>query len=91
MIKGLATVLFRFRFQSSISCDKKKMIWLVYCVQQKREEKTSIKKNSESRIKENMRWIYDEERTENTNEGLRLNKMDNTLYESTVCFTHKAQ
>jgi hypothetical protein len=31
-----------------------------------------------------MRWIYDEERTENTNEGLRLNKMDNTLYESTV-------
>jgi ribosomal protein L30/L7E len=32
-----------------------------------------------------MRWIYDEERTENTNEGLRLNKMDNSV------FTHKAQ
>jgi len=32
-----------------------------------------------------MRWIYDEERTENTNEGLRLNKMDSSV------FTHKAQ
>jgi hypothetical protein len=31
-----------------------------------------------------MRWIYDEERTENTNEGLRIDKMDSTLYESTV-------
>jgi len=45
MIKGLASYTVPFRFQSSISCEKKKMIWLMYCVQQKREEKTSIKKS----------------------------------------------